>query len=215
VSVTSAGTATANRRAPVGGGEPEQRPLSLLVVDDRDVVLCGLIEVLRTWPGELRQVSARGGEDVCRRARALRPDVALVRDTLAAPRGQNLTSSIARCSPSTSIVLLTDGPGPSHSPATPSCYPTISLESSGGELIDAVLAYAGRMTQPRHDHALSHRERLVLGGLAMGETNLEIARRLCLSRGTVKQHAAAIYRRLGVRNRAGAVAEAGRRGWLE
>ena len=49
---------------------------------------------------------------------------------------------------------------------------------------------------------LSATQRLVAEQLARGSSHLEIAARLTLSVATVRNHAAAIYRRLGVRNRA-------------
>ena len=53
---------------------------------------------------------------------------------------------------------------------------------------------------------LSHRELEVLQLLALGKTNQEIARELIVAPGTVKAHAASIYRKLDVANRTEAVA---------
>jgi DNA-binding NarL/FixJ family response regulator len=50
-------------------------------------------------------------------------------------------------------------------------------------------------------HLLSERQREVLEQLALGRSNDEIARRLYISRNTVKFHLREIYSRLGVRNR--------------
>jgi two-component system response regulator DesR len=52
---------------------------------------------------------------------------------------------------------------------------------------------------------LSDRERQVLTLISTGATNNEIAEQLFLSPHTVKEHASALYRKLGVRNRAEAV----------
>jgi two-component system response regulator DesR len=56
-------------------------------------------------------------------------------------------------------------------------------------------------TTPTGAGRLSLREREVLQFLSAGATNGEIADELNLSRETIKRHAAAIYRKLGVRNR--------------
>ena len=56
--------------------------------------------------------------------------------------------------------------------------------------------------------ALSAREIEILGLLAEGRSNRELARRLFLSEATVKSHLTHIYAKLGVDSRAGAVAHA-------
>jgi LuxR family maltose regulon positive regulatory protein len=61
---------------------------------------------------------------------------------------------------------------------------------------------------------LSQRELEVLHLIALGKTNLEIARQLIVSRGTIKAHAASIYRKLDVSNRTEAVARARQLGIL-
>jgi DNA-binding NarL/FixJ family response regulator len=60
------------------------------------------------------------------------------------------------------------------------------------------------------DSPLSDREQEVLSLIATGSTNKEIAGRLHLSPHTVKEHTSAIYRKLGVRNRAEATRQAQR-----
>ena len=70
----------------------------------------------------------------------------------------------------------------------------------------------GALRQPgarrRLDDPLSGRELEVLSLLASGRTNSEVARDLFVSVGTVKSHTNNIYRKLGARNRAGALARA-------
>jgi ATP/maltotriose-dependent transcriptional regulator MalT len=61
---------------------------------------------------------------------------------------------------------------------------------------------------------LSDREREVVGLIAAGATNREIAGRLFLSPHTVKEYTSGIYRKLGVRNRAEAVKRAQRLGLI-
>jgi len=61
---------------------------------------------------------------------------------------------------------------------------------------------------------LSQRELEVLQLIALGRTNEEIARQLVVARGTVKAHAAHIYRKLDVANRIEAVARARQLGLL-
>jgi LuxR family maltose regulon positive regulatory protein len=70
---------------------------------------------------------------------------------------------------------------------------------------------AGSATLPE---PLSPRELEVLQLIALGRTNLEIARQLIVSPGTVKAHTASIYRKLDVANRTEAVARARQLGIL-
>lgn len=73
-------------------------------------------------------------------------------------------------------------------------------------------AAAGYLYVPRlHRHTvwkpeLSHRERQVLRLAALGRTNSEIARELCLAESTVKTHLSAAFREIGVRSRRQAAA---------
>jgi DNA-binding NarL/FixJ family response regulator len=83
-------------------------------------------------------------------------------------------------------------------------------------LLEAVVAVArGRLSLPyididllNHDPlgGLTARERELLGALSNGWTNLQIAARTGISRNTVKYHLKNLYDKLGVSNRAMAVA---------
>jgi DNA-binding NarL/FixJ family response regulator len=66
----------------------------------------------------------------------------------------------------------------------------------------------------RLDDPLSERELEVLSLLASGRTNSEVAGDLFISVGTVKSHTGNIYRKLGARNRAEALARARELGML-
>jgi LuxR family maltose regulon positive regulatory protein len=70
------------------------------------------------------------------------------------------------------------------------------------------VARAPEKTYPTEDliEPLSPRELEVLHLMALGRTNQEIAEQLIISRGTVKAHAASIYRKLDVANRTESVA---------
>lgn len=59
------------------------------------------------------------------------------------------------------------------------------------------------------------RERTVLGLVAKGTTNREIAKALFISEATVKTHLTHLYAKLGVNDRAAAVAVAYQRGILD
>ena len=71
-----------------------------------------------------------------------------------------------------------------------------------------------RRCGPRSNPELTDREREVLAAIASGATNPQIAAALHLSPKTVMHHSTSVYRKLGVRGRAEAVAMAYRSGLL-
>jgi LuxR family maltose regulon positive regulatory protein len=75
---------------------------------------------------------------------------------------------------------------------------------------EKVSSLLGLPSRPGQDliEPLSQRELEVLQIMALGKTNQEIAQQLIISPGTVKAHAASIYRKLDVANRTEAVARA-------
>jgi two-component system nitrate/nitrite response regulator NarL len=91
---------------------------------------------------------------------------------------------------------------------------------SRGETVLSPEAQAGiaaevRSRQVEERPLLTPREREVLAHVAAGRPAPEIARQLHLSPATVKGHLQSLYEKLGVSDRAAAVAEAMRRGLLE
>jgi DNA-binding NarL/FixJ family response regulator len=60
--------------------------------------------------------------------------------------------------------------------------------------------------------ALSMREMQVLTGMSQGKSNAQIGRELYLSEDTIKTHARRLFRKLGAKDRAEAVATGFRRG---
>lgn len=84
-----------------------------------------------------------------------------------------------------------------------------------GEEIQANLAAEIRVRGHKDRPVLSAREREVLERIAEGASAPAIARELHLSPATIKSHLGALYEKLGVSDRAAAVAEAMRRGLLE
>jgi DNA-binding NarL/FixJ family response regulator len=86
---------------------------------------------------------------------------------------------------------------------------TGSLDSvmAGSVVVDARLGKSRRATLPVADGiGCSRRESDVLAELLNGLDNKSIAGRLCISEETVKSHLKAIFRKLGARDRAHAIA---------
>jgi two-component system nitrate/nitrite response regulator NarL len=84
-----------------------------------------------------------------------------------------------------------------------------------GQEVQSGLAQQIRAQRDGRRTLLSEREREVLGHVAEGRSAPEIGRLLFLSTATVKGHLQSLYDKLGVSDRAAAVAEAMRRGLLE
>ncbi|ADD40094.1 transcriptional regulator, LuxR family [Stackebrandtia nassauensis DSM 44728] len=95
------------------------------------------------------------------------------------------------------------------------------LSIDGRMLVNAVVALGIDLDVPKTvsipaslRRGLSERETQVLLGIAGGKSNAEIGRELFITEDTVKTHARRMYRKLGARDRAHAVAEAFRIGIL-
>ena len=89
--------------------------------------------------------------------------------------------------------------------------------AASGEAVLAPAVAARLMSQvraPATAQQLSQREREVLELVAAGNTNRQAAARLFITEATVKTHLLNIYAKLGVSDRAAAVAEAYNRGLL-
>jgi DNA-binding NarL/FixJ family response regulator len=86
---------------------------------------------------------------------------------------------------------------------------------SGGAGTDAPAAPSGAATEPELPDGLTPREAEVLGLIAAGLTNAEIAGRLVVSAATVKSHVNHIFAKAGVRDRAQAVVYAYEHGLAE
>jgi two-component system response regulator DesR len=83
--------------------------------------------------------------------------------------------------------------------------------AGGGRVIDRKLAAASRSAGA---NPLTDRERDVLRAAADGATIAEIAQRLFLSTGTVRNYLSSASQKVGARNRAEAVRAAEDKGWL-
>jgi two-component system response regulator DesR len=197
-----------------------EKPLRVLVVDDHDVVHWGFRLLLERQPWVERCATAASAAEAMEQVRRLDPDVALIDLLLRDESGAELCEELHRASPRTRILLLS-GVG-SISPAVArraGASGFVSKDLGAGDIVKAVRMVAvgmevfGRADESEEQAGpLSGREREVVGLIAAGATNREIAARLYLSPHTVKEHTSAIYRKLGARNRAEAVKRAQRLG---
>jgi len=204
--------------------------ITLLVVDDHPVVRNGLSGMFASDPDFDVVGEAGDGDEAVRLARALRPDVILMDLRMPGTDGVTAIGELSRLGVESRVLVLTTYDTDSY------VVPAIEAGATGyllkdaprDELLRAVRAaargesvlapaVAGRlMNRVRAPGAgpLSQRELQVLELVAAGRNNREAAAALFISEATVKTHLLNIYAKLGVGDRAAAVAEAFHRGLL-
>lgn len=204
--------------------------ISILVVDDHPIVRDGLRGIFAAEEGFLVAGEAGDGAEAVAMAQRLLPDVVLMDLRMPGTGGVEAISRLAALSNPARILVLTTYDTDSD------VLPAIEAGATGyllkdaprAELVRAARAAArgesvlspavasrvlGRIREPADD-PLTSREVEVLTLVAQGHTNKEAARVLFLSEATVKTHLLHIYAKLGVRDRAAAVAAAYRKGLL-
>lgn len=104
------------------------------------------------------------------------------------------------------------GPGMSvpYANRSPGAGPSAVVPAQRGDLPGE--APPGGVVRPARSVTLTERELQVLRGMADGQSNAEIGRDLFVSEDTVKTHARRLFRKLGARDRAHAVAAGFRAG---
>ena len=190
------------------------KPITVMVVDDHAVVQWGFRVLLGRLPWIEHCVAVSTPEDALDLARRLKPDVALIDLFLGERSGAELCETMRDSSPATRVLLISGigwiSPGAARA-AGASGF--ISKDWSADEVANAVRMVGRGMTVfPRQSEGpavpLSEREREILDLISRGATNAEIASELYLSPHTVKDYCSALYRKLGVRNRAEAARRA-------
>jgi two-component system nitrate/nitrite response regulator NarL len=204
------------------------------LVDDHPIFLEAVAGAIRDRP-ELELVgSAADGTEAVRGITALRPDIAVLDMRLPGLSGQEILRIVATRSEQTRVLFL------SAHIESELIYGALAAGAAGylskdvdrEAICDAIVGIskgavvlspdvqrtlAGAIrSRGTHDRpGLTGRERAVLALAAEGHSTREIATRLSVSSATVKTHLQSVYNKLGVSDRASAVAAAMRRGLLE
>jgi DNA-binding NarL/FixJ family response regulator len=204
--------------------------ITLLIVDDHPVVRDGLRGMFSADPRFDVLGEAGNGAEAIAAGEKLRPDVILMDLRMPQTDGVTAIKELGkRGVPSRVLVLTTYDTDSDVLPAIEAGATGYLLKDAPrDELFRAVEAAArgqavlspavatrlmGQMRQPASE-PLSQRELEVLGLIARGSTNREAAKQLFISEATVKTHLLHVYAKLGVNDRAAAVATAFSRGYL-
>ncbi|GAT70431.1 response regulator transcription factor [Planomonospora sp. ID91781] len=209
--------------------EPSTTPIRLLIADDHPIVRDGIRGMFAGDPDFEVLGEAADGARAVELARALSPDVILMDLRMPGTDGVAAIKELARLGSAARVLVLTTyDTDRDVLPAIEAGATGYLLKDTGrDELVRAVRTAArgeavlspsvatrllGQVRTPADP--LSTRELEVLRLIAEGGTNREIAARLFISEATVKSHVLHIYTKLGVNDRAAAVAAAFRRGLL-
>jgi two-component system response regulator DesR len=200
--------------------------IRLLLADDQELVRTALVALL-SLEADFEVVAAVGrGDEVAAAAKAFRPDVALLDiempgiDGLAA--AHVLTHEVPECR---SLILTTFGrPGYLQRAMESGALGFVVKDAPAEQLAAAIrrVAAGERVVDPalaaetltRGVSPLTARERDVFVAARPGATVAEIASKLFLSEGTIRNYLSAGIAKVGARNRAEAIRTADERGWL-
>jgi DNA-binding NarL/FixJ family response regulator len=205
--------------------------VKLMLVDDHEVVRLGLQRMLSTSPDIEVVGSASSGEEAVELIGALDPDVVLLDLRLPGMHGLEVLTKLRALGAEPKVLVLTvhDDTDIVVQAVRGGARGYVLKDASQSELLGAIRRVAAGETyfdsvvveallqseEREKEDLLSERELEVLRLLASGFTNKEIAEQLFLSPDTVKTHLSNAYRKLGVSDRAHAVAVALRKGLFE
>jgi two-component system, NarL family, response regulator DesR len=204
----------------------ERAAIRVLIAEDQAMIREALAALL-SFEDDIEVVAQVGrGDEVVAAAIDHEADVALLDIEMPGIDGLTAAAELRRAKPGVKIVILTTFGRPGFmrramesgvsaflvkdSPADKLAQ-TVRIVLAGGRVIDPDLAAAALADG---DNPLTQRERDVLAASADGSMISEIATRLFLSEGTVRNYLSACIQKTGARNRAEALRIAEERGWL-
>lgn len=195
---------------------------SVLICDDSAPVRDGLRGYVSGIPGVTRVDTAESGEEALARYPILQPGLVLMDVNMPGMTGVEATRRLVDAFPQAVVIVLTVAADREQVASAIACGARgyLSKDVSREEL-SAVVAHAlagvelyGHVgaapavpaSRPGPVPRLTRRELQVLHGMSEGKSNVAIGRDLYLSEDTVKTHARRLFRKLGVNDRAQAVA---------
>ena len=205
------------------------RLIRVLLVDDHRLVRAGLQSLLDAT-GDIRVAgTAADGQEALEVAAEVQPDVVLMDLSMPRMGGVEATRRLLADRPGLQVVVLTSFSDQEQvlDAVDAGAVGYLLKDADPTDLVDGVRAAAAgqspldpkvartlltrRTTQAPQDQ-LSDREREVLGLVADGLANKQIARHLGISERTVKAHLTSVFQRIGVTDRTQAALWAERNG---
>jgi two-component system, NarL family, nitrate/nitrite response regulator NarL len=207
----------------------------VFVADDHPVYRDGMVRAISERPDLELVGEANNGRDALAAIGEANPDVALIDIRMPGLDGLEVLGAIRRDTTETQVLLLSAhlDSDLAYRAVAAGAKGYLSKQAARQEICDGIVAVADGGTafapevqtglaselyereRGQRGPVLTSREREVLKLVAGGHSAPEIAERIHLSPATVKSHLQAIYEKLGVADRAAAVAEGMRRGFLE
>jgi two-component system response regulator DesR len=197
-----------------------------MIAEDQRMVRQALVALLELEPDIEVVAQAADGDEALAMARKYRPDVAVLDIEMPGPSGIEVASQLGRTGFTGKVVIVTtfDRPGYLRAAMTAGASGFLLKDAPAADLADAIrrVAAGERVVDAslaaaalaQGDSPLTERETEVLAAAAAHDAIADIAGRLHLSNGTVRNHLSAAIQKLGARNRAEAVGIAQRKGWL-
>jgi NarL family two-component system response regulator LiaR len=198
----------------------EQMPIKVMIVDDHPIVRDGIMNLSLVYDDIELVGTASGGSEVLARLQEIVPDVILMDMVMPGMDGLETTRAVLAQHPEVKIVILTTFPKGElvRDVLEAGAVGFFSKHAKIGALVDAIrAAHAGQMVlgpeattalmqtptnSSKLGQDLSKRELEILALLVEGLSNREIAERLSISPGTVKNHVSACMSKLAAANRA-------------